>query len=370
MKVMKNRLNTYLVGLMLMLLSVSAVAGLPASVNGRPLPSLADMLERATPAVVNISTEAERRVAREPLLELFGQGGSTKRRTTGSGSGVIFDARNGYIITNHHVVAGADQVTVTLNDGRQFVANIVGRDPRADVAVIRIKANNLRQIPFGNSDSLRVGDFVVAIGNPYGLGQSVTSGIISALGRSNLGIEDYEDFIQTDASINPGNSGGALVDLNGRLVGINTAILGNGGGGNVGIGFAIPVNMARNIVDQLIRHGNVERGQLGVRVHDVDNDMAKKLGMPFPRGAAVAEIIYGSPADLAGLKAGDVITKVNGKIVRDASDVRNKIGSFRLGTRVAIEINRNGNLRSYTAVVGKVTSNQPANEFEEPSWDN
>lgn len=370
MKVMiKNNVGLYLFCLLIMLMSLSANASLPASVNGRPLPSLADMLEKATPAVVNISTQLERKASREPLLELFGQG-SPKRRTTGSGSGVIFDARNGYIVTNHHVVANADQVTVTLNDGRQFTADIVGRDPRADIAVIKIKAPNLRQVPFGNSDGLRVGDFAVAIGNPYGLGQSVTSGIISALGRSNLGIEDYEDFIQTDASINPGNSGGALVDLNGRLIGINTAILGNGGGGNVGIGFAIPVNMVRNIVDQLLRHGNVERGQLGVKVYDVDNIMAKRLGIPYPQGAAIAEVLYGSPADLSGLKKGDVITKVNGKVVRDAADVRNKIGSFRLGTRVSLQVNRDGVIRNYMAVVGKVTNNSAVKEVEEPIWEN
>lgn len=359
MKVVKHILWLTLLSFLVFLQSFPAHANLPNAINGRALPSLADMLERATPAVVNISTQAKR-PAREPLLEQF-FGRAPAQRATGSGSGVIFDARNGYIVTNNHVVADANRVMVTLNDGRQFVANIVGRDPRADIAVIQIKADKLAQLTFGNSDQLRVGDFVVAIGNPYGLGQSVTSGIISALGRSNLGIEDYEDFIQTDASINPGNSGGALVNLNGQLIGINTAILGGGNGGNVGIGFAIPASMTRNIVNQLIKHGKVERGQLGVKVHDIDSRKAQELGMPFPRGAMVAEVINGSPADLSGLKTGDVIIRVNGRNVRSATDVRNKIGGLRLGTRVNVRVIRNGQHRHYTTVVGKIdprTNNQ------------
>jgi serine protease Do/serine protease DegQ len=348
-------------------------ASLPNAVNGVPMPSLADMLERTTPAVVNISIQGVE--TKEGLLDLFGQS-MQARPSNGSGSGVIIDAAKGHIVTNHHVVADANKVLVTLNDGRQYSADIVGRDPQADIAVIRIEADGLKQLALGNSDRLRVGDFVVAIGNPYGLGQSVTSGIISALGRSNLGIEDYEDFIQTDASINPGNSGGALVNLRGELIGINTAILGGGGGGNVGIGFAIPVNMVRNIINQLIQHGKVERGQLGVRVRNLDMQEARQLGVSQKRGAMIAEVIYGSPADLAGLKSGDVIVSVNQRQVRSATDVRNKIGGLRRGTRVSLRVLRDGQPRDYMAVVGKINHEamrepEPAPQSSgAPVWEN
>ena len=336
----------------------SVQANLPASIDGKPLPSLANMLEKATPAVVNIATEGSRRSRsqrfNDPIFEhFFGGKVPSERKSRGTGSGVIINARKGHIVTNYHVVANATKITVTLNDGRKLPASIVGSDPRADIAVIKVKERGLIDLPLGNSDKLRVGDFAVAIGNPYGLGQSVTSGIVSALGRSDLGIEEYEDFIQTDASINPGNSGGALVDLNGRLIGINTAILGGDGGGNVGIGFAIPVNMMKNIVNQLVNYGQVERGQLGIIVHDLDRKLAKALGVRDHRGAVVAEVVYGSPADIAGMRAGDVITHINGKRIKTANDIRNKVGTMRVGTRVIIDLSRNGQSKNVTAVVGK-----------------
>ena len=360
-------------------------ANLPTSLDGKALPSLANMLEKATPAVVNIATEGTRRTNRQtfndPIFEhFFGGKIPSERKSRGTGSGVIINARKGHIVTNYHVVANAKKITVTLNDGRKLPATIVGTDPRADIAVIKVKETNLINLPLGNSDKLRVGDFAVAIGNPYGLGQSVTSGIVSALGRSDLGIEEYEDFIQTDASINPGNSGGALVNLNGELIGINTAILGGDGGGNVGIGFAIPVNMMKNIVNQLVSYGQVERGQLGVVVHDLDRKLAKVLGTKDHLGAVIAEVIYGSPADLAGLQAGDVITHINGKKIKGANDVRNKVGTMRVGTRVNIDAVRKGSVKNVTAVVGKTQTNLKSRNsprqnrsdlpaLESPFWD-
>ncbi len=338
-------------------LSSPVQANLPMSMNGKALPSLANMLEKSTPAVVNIATEGHRqvnqRVFSDPVFEHFFGNVPTQKKSKGTGSGVIINANKGYIVTNYHVIAKAQTIMVTLNDGRKSVAKVLGADSKADLAVIQINEKGLIALPLGNSDKLRVGDFAVAIGNPYGLGQSVTSGIVSALGRSDLGIEDYEDFIQTDASINPGNSGGALVNLNGALIGINTAILGGDGGGNVGIGFAIPVNMMSNIVNQLIRYGRIERGQLGVVVHSMDPKLAKALGAKDHRGAVVAEVIYGSPADLSGVKAGDIITHINNIKVKGANDVRNKVGAIRVGTRVNIQILRQGNSSTITAVIGK-----------------
>lgn len=354
------------IGLSAILLAVgllsSVHANLPQNISGQALPSLANMLEKATPAVVNIATEGTRRVNsqvfNDPIFEhFFGGKVPSERKSRGTGSGVIINAAKGHIVTNNHVIDNAQKITVTLSDGRKLNASVIGSDPRADLAVIKVDEGNLIALPLGNSDRLRVGDFAVAIGNPYGLGQSVTSGIVSALGRTDLGIEEYEDFIQTDASINPGNSGGALVDLNGALIGINTAILGGDSGGNVGIGFAIPVNMMKNIVNQLISYGQVERGQLGVIVHNMDRKLAKALGVKDHRGAVIAEVVYGSPADLAGLKAGDVITHLNDKKVKNANSVRNKVGAMRVGTRIGIQAQRGGSSKNFTAVIGK---NNPA----------
>ena len=253
----------------------AASAALPAAVDGQSLPTLAPMLERATPAVVNIATENRVALRRNPLLDdpffrhFFNVPDQPQeRRAQSVGSGVVVDARQGYVITNHHVVDGADTITVTLRDGRQLKAKVIGSDPESDVAVIQIPGSNLTALPLADSDGLRVGDFVVAIGNPFGLGQTVTTGIVSALGRTGLGIQGYEDFIQTDAAINPGNSGGALVDSAGNLIGINTAIYSRSGG-SLGIGFAIAVTLARNVMEQIIRTGTVTRGWIGVEVQEI-----------------------------------------------------------------------------------------------------
>lgn len=331
-------------------------AGLPNSVDGEPLPTLAPMLERTTPSVVNISTTAKV-VVRDPFFDdpFFRRffdipQQQRERRTTGLGSGVIIDAQNGYIITNSHVIDKAHDIVVTLENGQHFDAEVIGKDPGADIAVIQIEASQLDEIPLGNSDDLRQGDFVVAIGNPFGLGQTVTSGIVSALGRSGLGIESYEDFIQTDASINPGNSGGALVNLRGELIGINTAIYGPSGG-NVGIGFAIPVNMVKLITEQLIEHGEVKRGRLGFSAQDLTPDLAQAFGIKHNKGVVVARVEPDSPADKAGVKVGDVIVTVNGRDVQSSAQVRNEIGLLRIGSRVHVGILRNGKSRTLTATV-------------------
>ena len=334
--------------LALLLLSVTSRGALPVAVDGEPLPSLAPMLERVMPAVVNISTRGEVVVWEHALLSdpffrrFFNFPEQRRRRDTQSlGSGVIVDADNGYVVTNHHVVEHAKEITVTLTDGRELNAALVGTDPDTDVAVIQIPADNLTQIRTTDSDQLRVGDFVVAIGNPFGLAHSVTSGIVSALGRSGLGIEDYEDFIQTDASINPGNSGGALVNLRGELVGINTAIFAPGGG-NIGIGFAIPSNLARGIMTQLVSFGKVRRGLLGIAMQDLTPDLAKAFGIEHSNGAVIVKIKEDSPADLAGLQPGDIITTINGEPMRNAADVHNRLGLLQVGQAFRIETIRDG----------------------------
>ncbi|MEJ2399642.1 MAG: Do family serine endopeptidase, partial [Gammaproteobacteria bacterium] len=259
----------------------------------------------------------------------------------------------GYILTNNHVIAKADAITVTLKDGRNFKAKLIGTDPETDIAVIQIKAKGLTALPIGNSDRLRVGDFVVAIGNPFGLGQTVTSGIVSALGRTGLGIEGYEDFIQTDASINPGNSGGALVDLAGKLVGLNTAIFSQSGG-NIGIGFAIPINMAHDIMTQLIEHGEVKRGQLGAQAQDLTPDLVQAFNLPSGRaGAVVTKVTPDSAAAKAGLKPGDIVIAVNGQPVRDSADLRNDIGVLRVGQKVKLTILRDGKRQTLEATVAE-----------------
>jgi len=262
----------------------------------------------------------------------------------------VIDAKKGYVITNHHVIDKADEITVTLRDGRSLHAELVGTDSETDVALLKIAADNLTDIPSANSDQLRVGDFVVAIGNPFGLGQTVTSGIVSALGRSGLGIEGYEDFIQTDASINPGNSGGALVNLRGELVGINTAILAPNGG-NVGIGFAIPINMVNRIVQHLSKYGEVKRGILGVHLQNMTPDLAEAFGIQHIKGALVVEVIKGSPASKAGFHKGDVITLIDRKSVDDSDDARNHIGLLRVGDRVRVTILRRGRILHLYAII-------------------
>ena len=334
-------------------LNLPASGALPMAVDGEPLPSLAPMLERVLPAVVNIYTESrvtERQnpFHSDPFFEkFFGTPPmqQRERRVSSLGSGVIMDAKAGYVITNSHVIAGADEISVRLHDGRAFDAQIVGVDEDADIAVVQIAAEALQQIHPGDSDTLRVGDFVVAIGNPFGLGQTATSGIISALGRSGLNIEDYEDFIQTDASINRGNSGGALVNLRGELVGINTAILAPGGG-NIGIGFAIPINMVQLLTRQIIEYGEVRRGRLGVIAQNLTPELAEALGIDTTRGAVIAQVIPDSAADDAGLQEGDVVVAVNEREIVDASSLRNTIGLFRADEEIEVSFVRDGKRQS------------------------
>lgn len=334
----------------------TAVAA-PAPVTA--LPSLAPMLEVATPAVVNIATESTVSLRANPFLDdpffqrffdLPEQREPEQRRVQSLGSGVVVDAAAGYIVTNHHVIDQADAITITLKDGRSFEATTVGSDPDTDVALIRIEATDLVSLPLANSDQLRVGDYVVAIGNPFGLGQTVTSGIISALGRTGLGLEGYEDFIQTDAAINVGNSGGALVNLRGELVGLNTAIFAPGGG-NVGIGFAIPVNLVSRLMEQILTYGEVRRGQLGVRVRSADSELVNGV---LWGGAMIDQILPDSAAARAGLQVGDVVTRVDGRMVRNAGDLRNLIGLREIGERVSLEVLRGGEMLTIQVAIGEV----------------
>ena len=327
------------------LMGSQALAMLPQAVEGEPLPSLAPMLEKVLPAVVNISTTTNISLAEHPLFRdpMFRQFAPSKRKESSLGSGVIVDAENGYILTNHHVIDKADDISVTTNDGRTLKAELVGSDSDSDVAVIQVQDANLNAIKLGRSSALRVGDFVVAIGSPFGLSQSVTSGIVSALGRSGLGIEGYEDFIQTDASINPGNSGGALVNLRGELIGINTAILSRGGG-SVGIGLSIPVDMVNQLMTQLVEFGGVERGLLGVAMQDLTAQLAAEFGIPGKRGALVSQVVPGSAAEDVGMASGDVIVKFNQRMVRNSADLRNAVGVLRAGTDGNVEYYRDGKL--------------------------
>jgi Do/DeqQ family serine protease len=337
----------------------SQAIGLPSFTESQPMPSLAPMLERSMPAVVNISTSTNIDVSQHPLMQdpffrhFFGVPRQTPRQQKNSlGSGVIIDSDQGYVLTNNHVIDKADKIMVTLTDGRHLNAELVGKDPEADVAIIRIPANNLTELPIADSSKLRVGDFVVAIGNPFGLGQTVTSGIISALGRSGLGIEGYEDFIQTDASINPGNSGGALVNLRGEFIGMNTAILAPSGG-NVGIGFAIPSNMVMTLKESLIKHGEVRRGLLGVTTQDLTPELVKAFNLQDVKGAAISRIENNSPAEKAGLALGDIIVSANGKQIKNSFDLRNVIGLLQIGDSVDLEYYRGTDKRETTAVIGK-----------------
>jgi Do/DeqQ family serine protease len=344
-------------------------AALPQVQVAQEMPSLAPMLEQVTPAVVNIATEGHVEIRSNPLFNdpffrrFFNAPDQPRRRKTQSlGSGVIIDAKRGLVVTNNHVIANADQITVKLRDGRNLKAELVGTDPDTDVAVVKINGKRLTAVPLANSDELRVGDYVVAIGNPFGLGQTVTSGIISALARSGLGITGYEDLIQTDASINPGNSGGALVNLRGELVGINTAIFSQSGG-NIGIGFAIPTNMVRQVTDQLVEHGEVRRGFLGAQLQDLDPDLAGAFGIATRNGAVLVNIIEGSPADKAGLLPGDVVTSANDKSVANAADLRNQVGLKRIGERVKLTVMREGKQKQVTITVAERNTADLAGEL-------
>ncbi|MAD75748.1 MAG: serine endoprotease DegQ [Rheinheimera sp.] len=330
------------------------------------MPSLAPMLDKATPAVVHISVEGSREVRQripDAFREFFGQRGEGNQRQeqpfSGLGSGVIIDAEKGYIVTNNHVVQDADKIQIKLKDGRSFTANKLGADPQSDIALLQIEAKNLVQIPLADSDKLRVGDYAIAIGNPFGLEQTVTSGIVSSLGRSGLNMDGFEDFIQTDAAINRGNSGGALVNLRGELIGINTAILGPNGG-NVGIGFSIPSNMMKNLVDEIIEFGQIRRGSLGVRGNDVNSELTEALNLNVSKGAFVNEVLPDTAAAKAGLKAGDVIVSMNGNRIQSFNELRAKIATLGANRKAELGILRDGKERSVTVTLQELASGQLA----------
>lgn len=335
--------------------------------------SLAPVLQEATPAVVNVSVKTTQRTAMNPMLQdpFFRQffdrrqlPQQRERKAVSAGSGVIIDAKNGYVLTNHHVIERADEVMVTLADQREFDAEIVGSDPGTDVALLKIDATDIAELPIGDSDDLLVGDLVIAIGNPFGIGQTVTSGIVSALGRQTGIVRDgYEDFIQTDASINPGNSGGALINSKGELVGLNTAIItGGGGNGSVGIGFAVPSNIASAIKAQLVKFGEVRRGQIGVHIQDMKPDIAVALDLKGQSGAIISEVIEDSPAAKAGLKAGDVIVSVDGKRIDGSSDLRNRIGLTEKGKTVTLAYYRDSERKTVKLQVGEVSDSVLSSE--------
>ena len=340
--------------------SVTANAALPFFSDKKDeVPSLAPMLEEATPAVVSIAvkgTQTSRQQVPEMFQYFFGapQEQVQERPFRGLGSGVIIDAEKGYVVTNSHVVDNADEITVKLTDGREFTAKKLGADEQSDIALLKIDPDDLKAIPLADSDELRVGDFVVAIGNPFGLSQTVTSGIVSALGRSGLNIGGYEDFIQTDAAINRGNSGGALVDLHGRLVGINTAIFGPNGG-NVGIGFAIPSNMMKSLADQIAEYGEVRRGLLGIVGSDIDAGLAEAMNANVNIGAFVSEVTPESAAEDAGIEAGDIITEVNGRKINSFLELRARISSMGAGAEVELTLLRKGEEVTVEVVLGDAT---------------
>ncbi len=312
---------------------VASAAGLPIDEQRGGIPTLAPVLREITGGVVSITASG---APNQTDNRFFGPG--QQRQGQATGSGVIVDAANGYILTNHHVIANATRLSVRLKDGRQIDAKLVGSDSATDIAVLQIKADGLTAVPIGDSKSLEVGDFVVAIGNPFGVGQSASLGIVSAVGRGNLNIENIEDFIQTDAAINPGNSGGALVDMRGQVVGISTAIIAPGGatGGNVGIAFAVPMSIATAVMKQIVEHGDIQRGRLGVAMADVTPQVAKAIGRELAGGVVITRVEAASAAALAGLSPGDVILKLNGDDVRDIRDLNNKVALKRVGETVTL----------------------------------
>ena len=362
---MQTRLKFPLL-LLFILQSFSAFAGLPLQDgDGNTLPSLAPMLQKINPAVVNIATYSTRQ-AYNPLLNdpffrhFFARPEqqqptqkTPQKRQQSAGSGVIVDAKAGSIMTNYHVIKGADEVEVSLVDGRTYKAKVVGTDPELDIAVLTIDAEDLKEVSLSDSSNLRIGDFVIAIGNPFGLGQTVTTGIVSALDRTGLGIEGYENFIQTDASINPGNSGGALVNLRGELIGINTAIIAPAGG-NVGIGFAIPINMAKASMQQILQHGKVKRGQIGISIQDITPDLRKAFDLKNgQRGILVSSVSIGSPAEKAGLKEGDIIIAVDDKSTHSTGQLRSRIGAKSIGDKVQITVIRENKQKKFKINVGE-----------------
>lgn len=355
----------------LFLSPTTSFAKLPIAVNGQQLPTLAPMLEHVTPGVVSIQVSGSKEVRRrgDPLDFFFGnpQPRNQKRQFSGLGSGVIIDADKGYVVTNNHVVQDAEKMVVTLEDGREYEATKIGSDKESDIALLQIKADNLTAVKLANSDALRVGDFAVAIGNPFGLSHTVTSGIVSALGRSGLNIEGYEDFIQTDAAINQGNSGGALVNLNGELIGINTAILG-ASGGNVGIGFAIPSNMMKNLVDQIVEHGEVRRGSLGISGRALNAGLAKAQQLDVKQGAYVMQVLDDTAASKAGIKAGDVIISINGSEISGFHELRSKIATLGEGREVKLGIYRDGKVKNVKVTLDGASGITAAGEELHPAF--
>lgn len=349
---------------LLCVLTLNAHAALPMTdPSGQQLPSLANMLEQVNPAVVNIATFSTQQVYNPLLSDPFFRRffnipdeqaqPREQRRQASAGSGVIVDSDEGTIITNYHVIKGADEIEISLVDGRTFKADLIGADPEVDIAVLKIDADKLTALPLADSDRLRVGDFVVAIGNPFGLGQTITTGVVSALGRTGLGIEGYENFIQTDASINPGNSGGALVNLKGELVGINTAIIAPGGG-NVGIGFAIPVNMMRTVADQILDSGKVTRGQIGITIQDITPELQQAFDLDNgQQGVLVTDVLQGSEAEKAGLQAGDLILAVDGVATPNTGQLRHRIAFAGVGKSVVLDVIRDGRKISLGVKVGR-----------------
>lgn len=369
MKTHRYRMFLFLLAMLTWPVAQAVLPGMDS--QGRPFPSLAPMLKQVNPAVVNISTYSTRESSYNPLLsdpffrkffdfpdQAQPEQQVPEKRQQSAGSGVIVDAGDGIVMTNYHVIRNADEVQVSLIDGRSYEARVVGTDPELDIAVLEIDADDLTQVSLADSSLLEVGDFVVAIGNPFGLGQTVTTGVVSALGRSGLGIEGYENFIQTDASINPGNSGGALVNLKGELVGINTAII-SPAGGNVGIGFAIPVNMAEASMRQIIEHGEVRRGQIGIGIQDITPDLRDAFDLAKGQfGVLVTNVLEDSPAAEAGIKSGDIIVEADGKTTRSTAQLRSRIGIKEVGDKVRLKILRDGDPLQLTVEVGTAKSRQ------------
>ena len=340
--------------LLLALASLGAHAALPTSVGGQAVTSLAPLVEAASPAVVNIQVTQMRR-------DRFGRTGEVG----GAGSGVIVDAKGGHILTNHHVIDGADKIQVTLHDGRTLDAEIVGSDSGTDIALLKVEPDNLTEMPIGDSDNVRVGDFVIAIGNPYGLDNTVTSGIVSALGRTGINQGGFENFIQTDASINPGNSGGALVNMDGELIGINSMIFSRSGG-NVGIGFAVPTEIASSIMGQILDFGEIRRGLLGVNFDNIDREIAKTLNLDVEGGALITRVFPESAAEKAGLKVGDIIVAVNDETITSGTELRNTIGLMRSGDEVDLRYLRDNKTYSTSAKLGQLEDQLLAGEDIHP----
>jgi serine protease Do/serine protease DegQ len=364
---MNMKFGGILVATLLIGFNTLANGALPAMVGDQEVPTLAPLIEKVSPAVVNIAVMGRagptHPLCADPFFSQFPQ--CQNREFQGGGSGVIVDSDNGYILTNNHVVEHADRIRITLLDKRTLEASVIGTDPLSDIAVLKVDSKDLHELPIADSSAAKVGDFVVAIGNPFGLQHTVTSGIVSALGRSGLNPENYEDFIQTDAAINMGNSGGALINLKGELLGINSAIISNSGG-SVGIGFAIPSNMARNVMNQIIEHGEVRRGLLGVSVQSIDAELAESLKMKNANGALVSQVMPGSAAEKAGIEPGDVLLSVDGETVADAASLRLRVGMHGAGDSIKIVLIRDGKTRTVTAELGLAQASQVAAEDIHP----